>query len=167
MSSYDLPHEFIDKEVRIAYQGDNDLTGKIVRHQIPFYVVLKTRHAEVLIPWTSIFDITHNGKPEDAPLSRQTRQEQQQREAQDVVNWTPENLEWQTCESKSGKPPYERYPFEGEKIEAKPDYDNLRKAIQTVTQADPSKHGLIYKGYFYWLFRDDATIGRRKVQRRG
>lgn len=69
-------------------------------------------------------------------------------------NWNPEALKWAVCEGFKGA--YERYPKEGEKAEAIQDYKNLLE--------DLKRHNgrLTREGYFYWLFQDNATIGRKK-----
>jgi hypothetical protein len=68
--------------------------------------------------------------------------------------WNPEALKWAVCEGFKGA--YERYPKEGKKAEAIQDYKNLLE--------DLKRHNgrLTREGYFYWLFQDNATIGRKK-----
>jgi hypothetical protein len=69
-------------------------------------------------------------------------------------NWNPEAIKWHRVEGFRGE--YERYLMEGEKAEASPDYKNLLE--------DLKRHGgrLTRNGYFYWLFKDSASIGRKK-----
>jgi hypothetical protein len=73
------------------------------------------------------------------------------------LEWNPEGIKWRKAEGFRGE--YERYPLEGEKAEASPDYKNLLE--------DLKKHGgrLTKNGYFYWMFEDSATIGRKKRKR--
>jgi hypothetical protein len=72
-------------------------------------------------------------------------------------SWNPEAIKWQKVEGFRGE--YERYPLEGEKAEATSDYKNLLE--------DLKRHDgrLTKNGYFYWLFEDSATIGRKKRKR--
>jgi hypothetical protein len=69
-------------------------------------------------------------------------------------NWNPEAIKWHRVEGFRGE--YERYPMEGEKSEASQDYKNLLE--------DLKKHNgkLSRNGFFYWLFKDSASIGRKK-----
>lgn len=78
----------------------------------------------------------------------------------DVVNWDPENIKWKQTKNAEGEP-FEIYPFKGEKIESTPDYENLRNAILAVKQSQTGKFGLMHKGMFYFLFTDNATLGRK------
>jgi hypothetical protein len=73
-------------------------------------------------------------------------------------NWNPDKIKWEKAEGFKGA--YERYPLEGEKAEATSDYKNLLE--------DLKRHGgrLTRNGYFYWLFEDSATIGRKKRERK-
>ncbi|RLI00071.1 hypothetical protein DRO19_00525 [Candidatus Bathyarchaeota archaeon] len=68
----------------------------------------------------------------------------------------PEKIKWVQAEGFSG--PYERYPAKGEKIELSQDYKALLKWLK--------EHNgkATYQGYFYWIFQDGATIGRKKRQ---
>ena len=63
-------------------------------------------------------------------------------------------IKWVEANGFSGK--YERYPPKGEKVELTPDYKALLKWLK--------EHNgkATYQGYFYWLFQDGATIGRKK-----
>ena len=73
---------------------------------------------------------------------------------QPKFSWNPEAIKWQKVEGFRGE--YERYPLEGEKVEATPDYKNLLE--------DLKRHGgkLTRNGYFYWVFEDSSTIGRKR-----
>jgi len=66
----------------------------------------------------------------------------------------PDNIRWVKANGFSG--PYERYPAKGEKVEPNEDYKALLKWLK--------EHNgkASYQGYFYWLFSDGATIGRKK-----
>jgi len=78
-------------------------------------------------------------------------------EEKSKFSWNPEAIKWQKVEGFRGE--YERYPLEGEKAESTSDYRLLLE--------DLKKHGgrLTKNGYFYWLFEDSATIGRKKRKR--
>lgn len=67
--------------------------------------------------------------------------------------WNPETIKWQKTQGFKGE--YERYPLEGEKIESTPDYRLLLE--------DLKKHDgrLTRDGWFYWVFEDGSTIGRK------
>jgi len=71
--------------------------------------------------------------------------------------WDPSKIPWREAEGARGK--YERYPAENEKAEATHDYKNML--------ADLRDHGdkMTRESYFYWLFRDGATVGRKKKQK--
>ena len=98
---------------------------------------------------------TSESKPEPQKTTSQ---------ALEVLNFDPSKLEWETVESKSGKGPYERHPFVGQKVQSTPDYTNLRNAILAVQKT--GKHILGHKesGYYYWLSEDTNVIMRRKSQ---
>lgn len=66
----------------------------------------------------------------------------------------PGKIAWKEAEGAKGK--YDRYPAEGEKAESTDDYKNIL--------ADLKKHDgrMTRDGYFYWLFTDSATIGRKR-----
>lgn len=74
----------------------------------------------------------------------------------DVVEYAFDvnNIKWVRVNGFSG--PYERYPAKGERVELTPDYKALLKWLK--------EHNgkATYEGYFYWLFQDGATIGRKK-----
>lgn len=75
-------------------------------------------------------------------------------EAKGVAEWDPTKIAWQQAEGTKG--PYERYPASGQKAEATDDYKNMLAAIK--------QHGgkMMRGNYFYWLFTDAATVGRKK-----
>lgn len=68
-------------------------------------------------------------------------------------SWNPDAIKWRKTEGFRGE--YERYPAEGEKAEASSDYRLLLE--------DLKKHGgrLTREDFFYWLFMDGSTIGRK------
>ena len=68
-------------------------------------------------------------------------------------NWNPQAIKWVETEGFKGK--YERYPAEGVKVEGNRDYWNLLKDLKA--------HGgkLSRNGYFYWIFKDGSTVGRK------
>lgn len=80
-------------------------------------------------------------------------------EGNNKPQWNPEVIKWQEVEGFRGK--YQRYPLEGEKAEASPDYRLLLE--------DLKKHGgrLTRNGWFYWLFEDNATVGRKPRKFKG
>lgn len=68
--------------------------------------------------------------------------------------WNPNKVKWTQAEGAKG--PYERYPASGQKAEATDDYKHML--------ADLKKHQgrMTRDGFFYWLFTDSATIGRKR-----
>jgi hypothetical protein len=68
--------------------------------------------------------------------------------------WAPDEIPWTRTEGARGT--YERYPAPGQRAETTTDFKNL--------VADLKNHNgkLTRAGYFYWLFRDNATIGRKR-----
>ena len=72
----------------------------------------------------------------------------------EAKEWDPNKIKWVKAEGFSG--PYERYPAKGEKAELSADYKHML--------ADLKAHNgkLMRDGYFYWVFDDGATIGRKK-----
>jgi len=76
---------------------------------------------------------------------------------QKITNaFDPDNIKWVQANGFSG--PYERYPAKGEKVELSQDYKALLKWLK--------EHNgkATYQGYFYWIFQDGATRGRKKRQ---
>lgn len=67
--------------------------------------------------------------------------------------WNPDNIKWVEAEGFRGK--YERYPGVEQKAESTSDYKLLLE--------DLKKHNgrLTRGGFFYWLFEDNATVGRK------
>jgi len=63
--------------------------------------------------------------------------------------WDPSRIKWVKAEGAKG--PYERADPQATK-----DYQNMLK--------DLKEHGgrLTRDGYFYWVFQDQATVGRKK-----
>lgn len=74
----------------------------------------------------------------------------------ETSTWNPSNIPWVTAQSASGKGPYERYPLPGAKAESTPDYHGLL--------ADLKAHDgkLMRNHFFYWLFEDGGTVGRKR-----
>lgn len=72
----------------------------------------------------------------------------------ELKNWDPQKIKW--VEAEGSKGPYQRYPAQDEKAESTEDYRNLL--------ADLRDHGdkLARGGFFYWLFQDGGTIGRKR-----
>jgi len=68
--------------------------------------------------------------------------------------WNPEKIKWEQAVGSNG--PYQRYPAEGQKVEATEDYRNMVRDLKA------HNGRLTRDGYFYWLFRDKATVGRKK-----
>ena len=189
MSEHSLPADFLGCDVQIQLQGDQTvMSGRIVGHLLPYYIEVRTKSTTSVIPWTSVLNIWVVTEKVDAPPSRQTRQEQaskelgtvsfkrheisqsnlppelsSEKEAEAVLNWDPDNLEWESYTAQSGKET-ERYPFEGHKAESKPDYHNLIKAIQTVNSQ--GKSWFTSGAYFYWT-RDGVIYRRKHKPRRG
>jgi len=71
------------------------------------------------------------------------------------VVFDPSKIKWVQAEGFSGK--YQRYPAKGEKVELSQDYKALLKWLK--------EHNgkATYDGFFYWLFSDGATVGRKRV----
>ena len=68
--------------------------------------------------------------------------------------WTPDKIKWVQADGTKG--PYERYPAEGEKPENTADYKNMLADLK-------ERNGKLTKdGYFFWIFTDNATVGRKK-----
>lgn len=68
--------------------------------------------------------------------------------------WNPENIKWVTAEGTKG--PYERYPAHEQEAESSENYKNILKDLEA------HKGKLTKDDYFYWLFSDGATVGRKK-----
>jgi len=68
--------------------------------------------------------------------------------------WNPDKISWVEAQGTRGL--YQRYPANGEKVQATKDYRNML--------ADLKEHQgkLILEGFFYWVFTDGATVGRKK-----
>jgi multidrug resistance efflux pump len=77
-------------------------------------------------------------------------------EAARQMPWNPSNIGWVETEGAKGK--YQRYPAKGGKAESTADYKNML--------ADLKQHSgkLIRDSYFYWVFTDQATVGRKKTK---
>ena len=75
-------------------------------------------------------------------------------EKQAKWNWNPQAIKWVEAEGFRGR--YERYPAEGVKPEGSKDYWAMLEDLK-------ARNGkLTREGYFYWLFRDGSTVGRKK-----
>lgn len=70
-----------------------------------------------------------------------------------VSAWDPDKILWVQAEGAKG--PYERYPAQGQKAESSEDY----KAILVDLKAHNGR--MTKDGYFYWVFQDGATVGRK------
>lgn len=69
-------------------------------------------------------------------------------------SWSPENINWSQAQGTKG--PYERYPAENEKAESTEDYKNMLEDLK-------AHNGTLTRdGYFYWVFTDGATVGRKR-----
>ena len=79
---------------------------------------------------------------------------QRYKELKLVGEWNPSRIKWVETEGFKGK--YERYPAEGVKVEGNRDYWNMLKDLKA--------HGgkLTRNSYFYWIFKDGSTVGRKK-----
>lgn len=68
--------------------------------------------------------------------------------------WNPDAIKWREAEGFKGK--YQRYPGPEEKAESTSDYRLLLE--------DLKKHNgkLSREGFFYWLFEDGSTVGRKR-----
>ena len=75
--------------------------------------------------------------------------------AQQPAKWDPEQIPWKQAEGSKGL--YQRYPLEGEKAEATSDYKGM------LTTLNRNNGRMRRDGYFYWLFPDNATVGRKQV----
>ena len=77
-------------------------------------------------------------------------------ELREVHAYNSNNLEWIRTEGQKG--PYERYPAFQQKPKPTPDYVNLLNDLKN------HDGKLVHKGLFYWLWEDEATIGRKPKQ---
>lgn len=68
--------------------------------------------------------------------------------------WNPSKIKFVQTEGVRG--PYWRYPAAGQKAESTEDYRNM---IQDLLNHNEK---LTRDGFFYWLFSDGATVGRKK-----
>jgi hypothetical protein len=67
--------------------------------------------------------------------------------------WNPDTIKWQQTEGFKGV--YERYPAEGQKAEATADYKMMLEDLK-------AHDGRLTKdSFFYWMFSDKATVGRK------
>lgn len=67
--------------------------------------------------------------------------------------WDPKKIKWTEAEGTKG-------PYEKADPQATPDFKNMLSDLK-------SHNGkLMREGYFYWVFRDAATVGRKKKQRK-
>lgn len=65
------------------------------------------------------------------------------------AKWNPTNIRWVLAEGNRG-------PYERSQDSASPDFKSLLE--------DLSQHGgrLAKDGYFFWIFQDGTTVGRKK-----
>ncbi len=70
------------------------------------------------------------------------------------LTWDPNAIKWVQTEGFKG--PYERYPAADAKAEGTVDYQNMLRDLKA--------HGgrLTREGWFYWLFQDGSTVGRKQ-----
>ena len=71
-----------------------------------------------------------------------------------ATEWEPSEIQWVKAEGMRG--PYQKYPGTNQKEESTSNYRNL---IQDLVN---HKEKLTKDGYFYWLFSDGTTVGRKK-----
>jgi hypothetical protein len=77
---------------------------------------------------------------------------------EEVHTYNPENIGWIRTEGQKG--PYERYPAFQQKPQPTTDYVNL---INDLKNHDGK---LVHNGLFYWLWKDENTIGRKPATKR-
>jgi hypothetical protein len=73
-------------------------------------------------------------------------------------SYNPEKLNWIRTEGQKG--PYERYPAFQQKPQPTADYVNL------ITDLKNHEGKLVRNGLFYWLWKDETTIGRKPATKR-
>jgi len=75
-------------------------------------------------------------------------------EAKPLKPWDPGKIKW--IPENGFRGPYERYPGKDQKAEATDDYKNMLEDLKA--------HGgkLTRNSFFYWIFQDQATVGRKK-----
>jgi hypothetical protein len=78
----------------------------------------------------------------------------------------PQELKWDSSkinfvQTEGARGPYWRYPAAGQKAESTEDYRNM---IQDLINHNEK---LTRDGFFYWLFSDGATVGRKKTRLTG
>jgi hypothetical protein len=74
-----------------------------------------------------------------------------------IKEYDPEKIAWISAEGQKG--PYERYPAFQQKPNPTSDYVNLLNDLKN------HDGKLTHNGLFYWLWEDEATIGRKPKQR--
>jgi len=70
------------------------------------------------------------------------------------LTWNPNKIKW--VQETGAKGPYERYPAKDQKAESTEDYRNMLQDLKD------HKSAMNQEGYFYWVFPDASTVGRRK-----
>jgi hypothetical protein len=74
-------------------------------------------------------------------------------------SWDPSRIKWIEAQGTSG--PYQRYPAEGEKAEATQDYRNMLQDLKA-HGGKLSRKEADGATWFYWLFQDASTVGRKQ-----
>jgi hypothetical protein len=69
-------------------------------------------------------------------------------------SWNPDKIPWTKTEGFKGA--YERYPMEGQKPEATSDYKCMLEHLKE------HQGRLSRDGFFYWVFSDQVTVGRKR-----
>lgn len=91
----------------------------------------------------------------EAPKTEKTKTDK--KATKEVPEYNPENIPWVRAEGEKGI--YERYPAYQQKPSMMVDYINLLEDLKN------HKGKLQRAGLFYWLFPDEATIGRKPAKK--
>jgi hypothetical protein len=83
----------------------------------------------------------------------------QEKQKERVRTWDPAKIKWVQAQGTSG--PYERHPPEGEKAEATEDYKCMLQDLKE-HNGKLSRKEADGATWFYWVFQDGATVGRKK-----
>jgi len=75
---------------------------------------------------------------------------------QKTLTWDPNKINWSQETGQKGS--YERYPAKDKKAESTDDYKNMLQDLKN------HKGAFNRNGFFYWVFTDQATVGRRQKQ---
>lgn len=125
----------------------NEEDLKLIR-QVAKETVAETLDVEV---WDAVFELVN---ALEAGIAAFKHRLGNQKGITPKTSWHPEKIKWEAAEGSNG--PYERYPAEGQKAEANEDYKNMLQDLKV------HNGKLTRDGYFYWLFRDQATVGRKR-----